>query len=83
MTIRLYTRAGCHLCEAVEEALAELAPRFPHQLERVDIDSAAALAARYGLAIPVVVIDRRYTLAAQITPEMLAETMARATRRRG
>ena len=48
MTITLYTRAGCHLCEEAERVLrAEQAAR-PFRLELVDIDRDPELARRYG-----------------------------------
>lgn len=54
LEVTLYTRAGCHLCEDVEQLLAELAPRYPHRLRPVDIMAVPELHARYHLTIPVV-----------------------------
>lgn len=50
----LYTRAGCCLCEGLEERLRELLPA--ETLRLVDVDSDPALQARYGLSVPVVAI---------------------------
>lgn len=79
MTIRLYTRAGCHLCEQVEVMLARLAPVAA--LERRDIDAEPALRDRYGLTVPVVVIDRRWVLVGRIDEPMLRDALARAQSR--
>jgi hypothetical protein len=49
--LRLYTRAGCCLCEGLEERLRALDP--PPLLELVDVDGDSALQARYGLRVPV------------------------------
>ena len=49
--LRLYTRAGCCLCEGLEERLRALDP--PPPLECVDVDGDPALQARYGLRVPV------------------------------
>jgi hypothetical protein len=49
--LRLYTRAGCCLCEGLEERLRALNP--PPPLELVDVDGDPALQARYGLRVPV------------------------------
>jgi hypothetical protein len=49
--LRLYTRAGCCLCEGLEERLRALDP--PPPLELVDVDGDPALQARYGLRVPV------------------------------
>ena len=51
--LALYTRAGCHLCEAM---LAELRPyldRGGARLELVDIDDDPALVREYGVDVPV------------------------------
>jgi len=50
-SLRLYTRAGCCLCEGLEERLRALDP--PPPLELVDVDGDPALQARYGLRVPV------------------------------
>jgi hypothetical protein len=49
--LRLYTRAGCCLCEGLEERLRALDP--PPSLELVDVDGDPALQGRYGLRVPV------------------------------
>jgi len=50
----LYTRAGCCLCEGLEERLRELLPA--DSLRLVDVDSDPALQARYGLSVPVLAL---------------------------
>ena len=53
MAAVLYTRRGCRLCEEAEDILAAVGvrPRL------VEVDAEAALAARYGLRVPVLEID--------------------------
>lgn len=50
--LRLYSRAGCHLCEDAEAALAALGVSF----ERVDISSDAELERLYGWDVPVLTL---------------------------
>ncbi|MFN9545624.1 MAG: glutaredoxin family protein [Cyanobacteriota bacterium] len=50
----LYTRAGCCLCEGLEERLRALLP--PGALHLVDVDGDPVLRARYGLSVPVVAL---------------------------
>jgi len=52
VTLTLYSRPECHLCESL---LADLAPLLPAGVivETVDVDSSVALERRYGLRIPV------------------------------
>ena len=50
--LTLYSRPGCHLCEAL---LADLEPLLGAKasVETVDVDSSVALERRFGLRIPV------------------------------
>jgi|694.fasta_scaffold02864_3 hypothetical protein len=50
----LYTRAGCCLCEGLEQRLRALDP--PPSLTLVDVDQDPALLARYGLEVPVLAL---------------------------
>jgi hypothetical protein len=50
----LYTRAGCCLCEGLEDRLRELLPA--DTLRLVDVDGDPALQARHGLSVPVLAL---------------------------
>jgi len=54
MSLLLFTRQGCCLCEGLEEKLRALDP--PPPLQTVDVDADPALQARYGLAVPVLAV---------------------------
>jgi glutaredoxin len=47
--LRLYGRAGCHLCEQMARTLSAFGVAF----EELDVDRDAALAARFGERVPV------------------------------
>lgn len=51
--LTLYWRDGCHLCEDLEQTLAELVDASRYQLTRVDIDQDEALRQRYNADVPV------------------------------
>ncbi|HET7569363.1 MAG TPA: glutaredoxin family protein [Gammaproteobacteria bacterium] len=51
--LTLYSRAGCHLCEAMQQELAARCAGRGVQIEVVDVDSSPELARRYGLRVPV------------------------------
>ncbi len=53
MTLVLYGRAGCHLCDDAREVLE----RIGHPFTEVDIESDPALHARYLERIPVIAHD--------------------------
>jgi len=58
LRLRLYTRAGCHLCDQMLEELQALqgAPDAPFTVEIVDIDRNPALHLQYFLRIPVLML---------------------------
>ncbi len=53
MSLVLYGRAGCHLCDEARAVLV----RVGHAFEEVDIESDDRLLARYLERIPVVALD--------------------------
>jgi thiol-disulfide isomerase/thioredoxin len=56
--LRLVHREDCGLCDEMAEALGALAAeRALPAIERVDVDSDPALARRYGLKVPVLLLD--------------------------
>ena len=56
-TLTLYTRPGCHLCDRAKAVLDRCQAQSPFTLEIVDISHDAALLARYGHDIPVILLD--------------------------
>ena len=60
MKITLYTRQGCHLCEAAEATIGRVtAGRLDVTFDSVDIDTDPDLVARYTVRVPVVAVDGR------------------------
>ena len=55
MTLVLYGRPGCHLCDEARAVLR----RIGHPFDEVDIERDDALLRRYLERIPVVVLDGR------------------------
>jgi glutaredoxin len=56
LPVVLYTRQGCHLCEAAWEVLRREQRRARLVLTVVDVDTDPDLAARYGDQVPVVTV---------------------------
>lgn len=69
MIVTIYSRPGCHLCEDMKAMVsATMHTAAPDAtLEEIDISTDAALEARYGLEIPVLVIDGRKAAKYRIT----------------
>ena len=55
VTLTVYSRSYCHLCDELIAGLRTLQARFHFEIEIVDVDSDDALEGRYGEDVPVVV----------------------------
>jgi hypothetical protein len=77
--ITIYTRPGCHLCDEMKEVVARTIQRFTGraQIEEVDISIDPALEARYGLEIPVLMVDGRKAAKYRVTEAELTRLLAR------
>jgi glutaredoxin len=74
LTVTLFTKAGCGLCDEVKDKLETLQSIYPHQLQEVDITQDDALFAKYRYIIPVVQIGEQ-ELAAPITAVQLQNAL--------
>lgn len=77
ISVVLYSREECHLCDQVEADLAALKGEIPHNLVVIDIDQEPALQRAYGLEVPVVEVGP-YRLKAPFTTEELKMTLRAA-----
>jgi thiol-disulfide isomerase/thioredoxin len=56
--LTVYARSYCHLCDDMIAALHPLQGRFDFAIRVVDVDSDAALEARYGELVPVLTANQ-------------------------
>ncbi|MCX6065200.1 MAG: DUF2085 domain-containing protein [Chloroflexi bacterium] len=77
LTVTLFSRPDCHLCEQAKADLAALQSQVPHQLLEVDIDSDPAIQKKYLLEIPVLEVGP-YQLKAPFTRVELLMTLSAA-----
>ncbi len=54
LSVVLYTRVGCHLCDEAMALLEKHRERFALQITEVDIDNEPNLKARFDLLVPVI-----------------------------
>lgn len=74
--LTLYSRAGCHLCELMLEAVRAVCKERSVTLEVIDVDTDPALAVLHGARVPVLAVDGR-----EICHFRLDETALRAALR--
>ena len=53
----VYTREGCHLCEAAEADVARICADLGIGWAAVDVDADPELRAEYGDSVPVIMVD--------------------------
>jgi glutaredoxin len=71
MRVVLYSRAGCHLCDAARDVLLAERSRSPFDLIEVDVASDLDLERDYGIRIPVVEIDGVERFEYEVDPDVL------------
>lgn len=83
-TLTLYSRPGCHLCDEMKALVQRVARTAaePIAIDEIDISTDPDLEARYGLEIPVLLIDgkkaAKYRIAEGALRRMLIERAGRA-----
>ena len=80
LTVTLYTRPDCHLCEQAKEDLKALQGKFPHRLVEVDIDQDASLQRMYLTEVPVLEVGP-YRIQAPFDRQKLTMTLGAASDR--
>jgi glutaredoxin len=76
----VYTRAGCGLCRRAEALVTREAGGAP--VRHVDVDTDEGLVARYGVRVPVVVIDGVEVAELEVAPGTVRRAL-RAARAAG
>ena len=78
VSVTLYTRVGCHLCDVVKEQLDAAQSQRPFALEVVDVDTRPELVAQYGDEVPVVMVAGRKAFKYRLNPAEFLDRLARA-----
>lgn len=77
ISVKLYTRRDCHLCEEVKGILKDMQELIPHQLEEINVDENRHIQDAFGQDIPVVEIGP-YTVKAPFSRDELLMTLRAA-----
>jgi thioredoxin reductase (NADPH) len=78
--LTLLIRAYCHLCDEMRDALRPLAAKEGVELREIDVDADAALEARWGEWVPVLLAGERELCHYRLDRRALAAFLAAATR---
>jgi glutaredoxin len=78
MTLTIYSKPGCHLCDEMKAVVRRVVQRCADiSLEEIDISNDAALLERYGMEIPVLLIDGARAAKYRVTEEQLTQALDR------
>ena len=81
ITVVLYSRADCDLCEIARADLDSLQEKYPHKLVILDVDSDDDLKREYGFEVPVVEVGP-YRLKTPFNHQELQMTLGAANDRK-
>ena len=84
MRLTIYSKPGCHLCDEMKSTVRRVLSTRPAEhtisVEDIDISGDPALLDRYGLEIPVLMIDGRKAAKYRVSEQELTQML---DRRRG
>ncbi|MDO8433894.1 MAG: glutaredoxin family protein [Candidatus Binatus sp.] len=78
--LTLYTRRDCELCHEMERVIAAEMPKFAARISRIEIDGDAELEARYGIEVPVLLVNDRKAFKYRCTAKELRQRLLREVR---
>ena len=81
ISVTLYSRRGCHLCQEMKAVVERVGRSLAIEFQEIDISTDAALEARYGVEIPVLLVAGRKAAKYRVTDADLRRILrARAGR---
>ena len=84
MRLTIYSKPGCHLCDEMKSTVRRVLSTRPAEptisVEDIDISGDPALIDRYGLEIPVLLIDGKKAAKYSVSEQELTQML---DRRRG
>jgi glutaredoxin len=78
IAITIYSRPGCHLCEEMKSAVTRALGRAGAdvRVEEVDISTDPDLEARYGMEIPVLMVNGKKAAKYRVTDRELTRILS-------
>ncbi len=75
VTVTVYSRHGCHLCESAEKTINSLAQDLEFSVEILYIDGNEELEKLYGTEVPVIHINGEHHDFYRVDPERLKTSL--------
>jgi hypothetical protein len=80
IALTIYSRRGCHLCDEMKAVVTRVARHVPLTLDEIDISTDPTLEERYGLEIPVLLVEGKKAAKFRITEEALTRMLGARAR---
>jgi glutaredoxin len=71
LSVVMYTRRGCHLCDTAWQVLEQARRRYGFALTAEDVDSSDELKALHGDCVPVVTVNGQVRFRGVVNPVLL------------
>jgi flavoprotein len=71
----LYSRAGCALCDEMAGELAAWLAGRPYSVEVRDVDADPVAQARFGLMVPVLLVDSQPACSGRLDTDLVDELL--------
>ena len=81
IAVTLYSRPGCHLCDDMKAVVQRVGQGMPIAMEIVDISTDPELEARYGLEIPVLLVDGKKAAKYRVSEQELRRMLKAKVKR--
>ena len=75
LTLTLYSRPDCSLCDGMKAVLLEVQRDIPFQIEEIDISTDPALNTRFSLEIPVLYINGQFAFMYELSADELRQRL--------
>lgn len=77
ITVEIYSKEGCHLCDEAKIVLLKIQKKIPFELSEVDIKSSRDLFETFKEQIPVVFINGRKAFKFKVVEAELEKKLSR------
>jgi glutaredoxin len=75
IALTVYSRAGCHLCDEMKATIDRVAQSIPLTVNVIDISGDSELERRYGVQIPVLLVNGTKAAKYRIGEEELRQVL--------
>jgi glutaredoxin len=78
LALIIYTRPGCHLCEEMKALVTRVIDRTSTaaRLEEINVETDADLESRFGLEVPVLMLNGKKVAKFRVSEEALTRALA-------